>query len=530
MDKVENKSKLKLNKVALIIAVVHWVISFATDRLIFNYSLFDFSDFVAIAKTEMAWGAKVVFLGLLIALWQLVFWTIEKVREKDKKVCEYLKCVAIYFLLMSAFFVILSPGLWRLDEFGILKNATYILPHFWQGYLTSVFYIFALMLIPNITGVVIVQYTVISFIVGYIVMKLKCQMTKQKWWWTLYIPFLAFPVIDSNFYPIRMSVYAFLEILLIFELILIKYENRTITKKSIWGLSILTAIVVCWRTEAIYYIVAIPVVFAVMFYKDYGKKIVLGFTLLTVTLSTVVTSVQFLGNRVDSGNEYDITAIVLPITPLAAKADEMGDNELLEQIDKVLETDILVQGYKDGRSGISLFWDTSLSLVKSDYTDEEYKEFKGAYYQLIKKYPDVFFKERWNTFINSTGILSETQKLFTDETYAEYREMYGIKNESIFRASLIKILELIDCDVLHNIIYSFVVQFLVLAIITLILLIKGKWGYGLAIGSICAKVPLIFLTAPSMLFMYYYSVYLAGTVMIVVMIIFFIDKKTACER
>lgn len=530
MLKHTKNSTYQFNKAGLIIAMLHWLVSFFTDRSLFNYSLTDFSDTVCMIKSMLAWAAKGAFLILLIILWQLVFFIIKAIKENNQRIKEYLSCVLVYFLIMSALFSMLSPGLWRLDEFGILKNATLILPHFWQGYLTSIFYIFALMLIPSISGVVIVQYVIISFITGYIVFKLKDYLKIKKYWWTLYIPFLAFPVIDSNFYPIRMSIYAFLEVLLIFELFSIKYEKRKITTKNILLLSLLSAIIVCWRTEAIYYMAAMPIVFAILFIKDHGKKCVINFTVIMVIFSGALTSVQLLGNKATSGNEYDITSVVLPITPLVATAEQNGDSQILEKIDKVLSTDVITKGYKDGRTGISLFWDTSLGLVRSDYTNEDYSEFKAAYYELIKKYPLVFLKERWNTFINSNGILSETQNLYTDDVYAMHRETYNIKNEPPFRKSLIKLLEFIDYDTLHNIVYSFVIQLVVLVLVCIILLFKGQWGYAFLAGCICAKVPLIFLTAPSMLFMYYYSVYLAGNLLIWVIITLWIKNFARGKR
>ena len=60
----------KLNKVALIVALVHWVISFFTDRIISNYVLFDFSTAKSVLRSIEAWGVKAVFGVFLVALWQ----------------------------------------------------------------------------------------------------------------------------------------------------------------------------------------------------------------------------------------------------------------------------------------------------------------------------------------------------------------------------------------------------------------------------------------------------------------------------
>lgn len=521
------KNKIKLNKVALIIAVIHWMISFASDKLVFTYNLFDFTNMTSIAKALLAWGAKLAFLILLMIIWQFVAYFIMEFRNGNNNIKKYLHDTLLYLGVMLLFFIILYPGLWRMDEFGMLKNAVNILPSFWQGYLTSVFYIFGLMLIPTPAGIVIIQIGVISLIVGYIIYKCS-NIINNKWLvYVMYIPFLLFPVIDSNFYPMRMSVYAFLELLFAFELFSIKYEKREIKMKNIWILASLAGVLVCWRTESIYYIVLAPITFIVLFYKETSKKTKITFVIATVVIASALTSVQLLGNKIESGKDYEITSVVLPITPLVSKATENGEAQIIATIDKVLDIDILINGYKEGKTGIAIYW-SKPELVKTGYTSEEYSNFKSAYYELIMKYPGVFLQERFVTFIGSTGILECTEKLFAEDAkdnYVDFRETYHYNTEPILRSETIKLLEFTDNVKVHNIIYSFIPQMIILIVACFVLLIKKKWGYFLICANVCAKIPLIFLTAPSRLFMYYYSIYLIGAVLIAMMIVFIIDMK-----
>ncbi|MFA9375954.1 MAG: hypothetical protein ACERKZ_04280 [Lachnotalea sp.] len=519
-------SKIQLNKVALILAVIHWVVSFASDRLVFTYNLLDFSNLTTSVKTILAWGAKLAFLVLLIILWQFVVYLYLEYRNSNEKIKMYLRYTQIYFSIMVLFFVMLAPGLWRMDEFGILKNAVNILPVFWQGYLTSIFYIFALMLLPSPAGIIIVQIGVISLIVGYIIYK--CSNLLHKKWlvYVMYIPFLLFPVIDSNFYPIRMSLYAFLELLFAFELFSIKYENREIKMKNIWLLASLAGVLICWRTEAIYYIVLAPVTFIILFYKVTSRRVKIQFTLATIIISGLLTSVQLLGNKLVSGNQYEITSVVLPITPLVYEATQNDDKQMLEPINKVLDTEILMKGYQEGKTGIAIYWSES-ELVKTGYSSEEFANFKSAYYKLIMKYPGVFIKERIETFVGSTGILNETENLFADDAkdyYVNFRETYHYSSPFL-RSDTVKLLEFTDHEFVHNIFYSFLPQALLLIGTCLVLLIKRNWGYFFICANVCAKIPLIFLTAPSRLFMYYYSIFLVGSVLFGMMIVFIIDIR-----
>ena len=88
---------------------------------------------------------------MLIALWQAAFWA---AKHADRF---FLKVAGGYMLFMMLLLLLTWPGIWRMDEFGILSSSVQLFPHFWQNYITSVFYILALMLLPFPAGVVIVQ-------------------------------------------------------------------------------------------------------------------------------------------------------------------------------------------------------------------------------------------------------------------------------------------------------------------------------------------------------------------------------------
>ena len=152
------------------------------------------------------------------------------------------------------------PGIWRMDEFGILNSATMLLPVFWQNYLTSLFYVFSLMLIPIPSGVIIVQCALISLIVGYVV------NVFVKNWGRLgllaFVPCLFLPVLDSDLSPMRMSIYGFLEL---FLLVLLWEKKKSFADRG-WGfLCILVAVVTAWRTEAVYYFVMFPLLLVILY-------------------------------------------------------------------------------------------------------------------------------------------------------------------------------------------------------------------------------------------------------------------------
>lgn len=537
---VQDMSKLNINisRKLLFFSVFHWLLTFATDRIFFQYNLFSFQDGKSAILSIYSWGVKILFLLILVFIYQLLGKAVRTFGDKESTTWKRLWYAGIYFAGMLLLLAMVYPGAWRMDEFGILRDARTLMPTFWQGYLTSYLYIFSLMLIPTPAGVVAVQCAINSLCIGYVCEKAENILgIKRKIW--LLLPFFAFPVLDSNMYPMRMSVYVFLELLLAAVFVSAILEKRKFTKQEMFLVIFLTAICSVWRTEGIYYCLWIPLVFVVTFWKAENRKKKCFFVGATITFTLMVMLPQTVGNKLVSGDQYEITSMVLPIAPLLTEAEEHQEKEVIETIDKVLDTEIMIAGYREGKSGISVFW-SEPSLVKTGYTSDEYAEFKSAYYKLILKYPAVFLKERWETFVNSNGILMDTTSLFENRevpNYVEFTEEYtGVFSiSSNLRKTVLSILEMRSFQdynqkkALFYVIWSFLPQFVILLVVALLLFIKKKWSSLMVCVGVIAKVPLIFLTAPSLLFMYYYGIYLIGTVVLVYGIIFFITGKNRTE-
>ena len=544
------KQKLgKLNKVCVIIACIHWLLSFFTDRLIFSYVAFDFHETILALKSIVMLLAKFGFLPVLIVFWQVVYWLVKKADRR------FVRFFVIYGAIQIMLLLLTWPGIWRIDEFGILSSACKLLPVFWQNYITSVFYIYALMLVPVPAGVIMAQMFVNSLIAAYIASHTEQLLWERtsKWGYLLLLPFLFFPVLDSNLYPMRMSVYAFLELyvlFLLFELFEAKKHmaaaKRPQMTEAVCGkgaditklvqVALFGAIVAVWRTEGIYYLVMLPILITIIFWNDrkraWFRNVVISFCALTLLLF----GVQAVGGRLTSGNSYDLTSVVLPVVPLIERAyeeDSAEAEQLLAQIDKVLSVEEAYKGVKAGKNGISLFWSNEKFI--RDYTNEEYAAFKHAFYQLVLRYPGTFLKERMTCFAESTTLLDNTTELFTKEgnqnydTFRTYPLSGPIHNET--RTSVIKMLELRSAEdynktlTAYGIVYSHIIPIVLLVAAIIICLVKKRGIYSLLLLAPCCKVPLIFLTAPSRLFMYYYSVYLIGWVVAIYGVTAFVCKR-----
>lgn len=546
----------KLNKRCVIIACLHLLLSFFTDRLIFQYQLSDVSSLLAMGmngrnadkavllqagKFLLVIGSKIAFFFVLLVIWHGLFYFVKKADRR------FVKYTLLYLALMCVLLLLTYPGIFRMDEFGILFTAQLVFPEFWQNYLTSVFYIFSMMLFPVPAGIVLTQCICISLIVGYLLYKVEtCGWVKGKMVYLLYLPFLLFPVLDSNLYPMRMSLYAFVELLLLAEFLFLKLGEEPLTGRKLLRLSLLGALVICWRTEAIYYIVALPVCFLVLFWKQTDKKTKTRFLLLLLACSMGLYLPQKAGDKLRNGNQYALTGMVLPLAPLLSACYEEAENtldetrrteltQILDVMDQVVNVELIVEGYGNGRTGISMFW--SEADFQRSYTDRQFSDFKKAYYNLICRYPKVFLQERVETFVQSEDLLENTTEIYdtTDvPNHERFRNMFGNKplNKQL-RSNVISTLEMRqweDYDAKlpgYHLVYHVTIPLCLLLFVLVGLCIKRKWEFALLLASHLCKVPLIFLTAPSRLFMYYYPVYLAGFVTAWTLFLIWISRKGA---
>lgn len=516
----------KLNKRCLLIAIVHWFITLFTDRLIFAYVTFDFSNLTQTIKTAVTISAKAVFLLVLIAVWQGIYFLIKKADRK------YVKYACIYFVINMLLLFLIWPGIWRMDEFGILNSAVLLFPVFWQSYLTSVFYIFSLMLIPVPSGVIIMQCICISLLAGFIVLWFEKQF--GKWGLLSYIPLLFLPVLDSNLYPMRMSLYAFLELFLLLYLYDIWKRKKEFARSEKVVLILLAAVVTVWRTEAIYYLVLFPILLCILFAKKWDKKVLMQTICFYLVASIVLFVPQKVGDKLTSGNQYDLTSVVLPLVPLVERAYcEDADQKELQAIDQVINVEVTVEGAKAGKSGINLFWGNP-DFQRPGYTDADYDAFKKAYYQLIVKYTDTFLKERWTCFIESEDLLENTTALFTKEDVPNYEtfKQYPLSNP-IHNATRTHVISFLECrsqsDYMeelkfYHICYSPLIPIAILLLGWAFCLCRKRWSEFFILSLPLVKIPLIFLTAPSRLFMYYYSLYLIGYFVLFLVLLSFVAK------
>lgn len=208
---------------ASLAALIHFIISFFTDRLFFDY----WPPFGTDALNRMM-IFKGLFLVVLILIWHAVFNIVRKIRDKSVNMT-WLKCSLAYFAVLFILTICAWPGFWEWDEFYILAANVNLHIHVWQSMLSNIIYALSIMILPFPTGVVLVQIVFVSAIVGYVLSfafeEFKPGIAGKI---ILWIPFFILPVLYYAQAPIRLGFYSFLELLFITMLYkLCKYGSWT---------------------------------------------------------------------------------------------------------------------------------------------------------------------------------------------------------------------------------------------------------------------------------------------------------------
>lgn len=485
------------------IALIHFYITTFTDTLVWrNHEYWKSKKYLII---------KFVVLILLILFWQGV--------ANYKKNPRLVKYFLLYFALMFAMLMLTWPGNWQWDEFGILNKVKELDMFYWQHWLTSIFYMFALAIVPFPGGIVLMEIFLISLIVGFIIDKV-ADIAGTKAAITLFIPLCLPVVIVNNLYPMRNTFCAYLELLLFFEIIIKCRGENSLSWKSICEFVGLTVLVSTWRSESIICIIAIPVLIF-MFFKQTTKLKKVFYVLAVFVFSFFVLMVQKAGG---SNKEYALTGILGPLVDVIESDYSSGIREEdLEIIDRVVDVD------KFKISANYAFWEGL-----RDYTDQDLEEFNKTAIRLIATNPVPLIKGRIKLFIESNGmvlnkfllirhgssiiydnnpIYKEDNDVFSDFSDSNYL------NQPIHKEVRKALLRLLDCQSYHDIgvqtlmaplLHNALIPMCILAAVIFIAIRRKQWLWVYICVIILGKTGLIILTAPIGFFMYYFMVYVVG--------------------
>lgn len=517
---------------ASLLALGHWGFSFFIDRIFFNYDTIDIWKIVVY---------KIIFLAFLILIWHTVFYIAEKIRSKDEKILRFLRYFLIYLSINIVILVMIWPGNYVWDELWVIEDVHNLTLQVTQHYFTSVLYILSLMLIPFPAGIVIVQVTIISTLVGAILANLEVA-TQRKWIsYILMGLFLLPPALRQNYYPLRTSIYGYLELFIV--LYVIKQKQKIFdSNKNMVLISLILSILSVWRSEGILILIIWTTYCLLCFVRDKSHRYQIFLLVMASLLFSLLLKLPQYILEEKSGQKYAY--------PLAAYSELMDDlvkkeyeQEGWSQILKKLDTAIDVQLYLESANGERAYWNDSKSFQQNAQTLTTVQE---SLFKLMVKYPQTLIRERIMFFLHTAGGLEpeaddtmpfqmydEGSTIYSNPGIENFRENYRYNYPANveFRGYILKWINMTEGDGLPKIRIGYRIFYNIIPGLIAILLygiysLRTKQKESILISIIyLVQFSAVFMLAPGQYFMYYFPHWLFGNTLIVLFIISLINKK-----
>lgn len=507
----------QINRKVYYITFIHFIVTLFFDSLVFNDpGYFKHFKFIAL---------KLFLFVLIFIFWFFIFHIIKQIKEKNKETCKRVKFFLIYFTLMAILLICVWPGIWVWDEFWIYQSAVNLKMGFWHHYLTSIFYTLSLMILPFAGGIILVQLFIISLIVSYIIVDLS---QRTKYYYIVLWVFLFPPVLLYNVYPMRVTLYSFILLYVLYYIYYDLNSRKIIRFFDFLPLLVCMPIVAVWRSEGI---VILPFILLLLLMSCRKKifNLYLYYNLIGILLLVFILNFpQSKWN--DQNKDYTITAFLNPLSMMLQHDNLVGYAELEKKLSALVDLDVLKEN-ADYRE-TPVFWDHKKELFISN-DNEDFKKFKSAYFQLVIRNPLIFFKARNKTFWATSGMTNDVGRRVrsgafdfdqrTESMIEEFRK-YNALNESLPGLGRTTIIHVLEGSNPHNpkktlfsfhVFWNLVIMFVCLFILTLISLIRKDIQFFLVCTILWALSTGIYATAPASYFMYYFPIYLSTYVLAV---------------
>lgn len=233
---------------------------------------------------------RIIFFIILILFWQFIGYLVNNY-SKLPHIRSFVIFSSVYFFIMMLFQLLLWPFimgdqmyyLYFVDAFNFSTTGCL------QGVVVRYFRIYSLMAIPNISGIIIMQLLIISFIVGYVMLLMKSYFKLGKAVYLFYIPFLMPIIIQHNLHMEKDILFAYFCLLLFARLILVKItSDRKTMGINLLVIAVISSLVIAMRAEGILFFAITPAILYLLnckIIKLRGLIVFLIFSVLTSFIS-----------------------------------------------------------------------------------------------------------------------------------------------------------------------------------------------------------------------------------------------------
>lgn len=518
----------KTRIIFIIIACIHFIITFFTDKLYFTSILEDSSHMLSFVL------CKILLFIVLNLFWQFIY---QISLGKNDKMRSIFKYAMIYFLPMMVILTIIWPGPIADGDISFFMNREKVYSYnYYLHYLTSLIHIIGLMIFPFLTGIVIFQSFCYSLIVGYIINRAH-DFFESQFIYLIYLVFFIPSFAYFSLYVNRTPIYGFLYILFLGILIFDYLEKKKLTPSKLLSLILLGAILVVFRYEGIYLIITCPLLILKAYGIKFNIKRILLLVIAIIIAMNIISIPQKRWEKLYQGN-YTYRrlqpAFVHSLSNMLQYDDIEGDFEI---IDKVMSVDIMKE-YGD----ISNITPYNYGVEREDYSDQEDEAFIKESIRIFYKNPAVYLKVRFRTLhasaLHSKDSLQNFEgfknshshkSLFTDELFPGPRNKalkilvnnpeegdMSFQSERARRLGNIK----------NLIFYNLYIALAIGVLIIIFSIIKRDLFWFIVTFGLVIHGGVIFILAPAAYFAYYLPISMAGSLLGVLFILGFITKKS----
>jgi hypothetical protein len=448
-------------------------------------------------------------------------------------------------VLSIPLFVLIYPGYWVWDELYVLRNAQVYSMEAWQNIFTNIYHTFSLYIIPSGVGIVIIQLLIASLSIGFVLAKVQ-QITKKRWpAIVIGLSFLFIPVLLNNLYPLRLTLYSYIELLVLLQVLLLFIGKSTILHpyRFLFWMSSFLVLLSFWRTEGLLFLLLIPVLYVKL--GILKKPIRFNYRAFAIAIYIfLIIGLSWAATRFTADPKYQLTATINPLSVLL-QYDLKGPNieNDLKAIDKVIDLELL----RDNPSytEIGALW---IKGPRPDF-ESHMDDYSKAYLSIVLNNLDIFLKTRLQTFSATNSLESSspphiglgtrfTVKDNPEFTYAfnffyENSRFSNMLNENV-KLSTTKTLLFIGEDnklvqPFAAVVWTVIPTLLAMAVLTVISIWKKRYAWFLIFSILFAQAGLIFLTAPANFFMYYVPIYISGNFFVLMFTIALFAKKKVAK-
>lgn len=458
--------------------------------------------------------AKLCNLFFIIIAVQFCIYLIKNYRQGNLVVRRFCFYFSLIFTVMLLFWILTYPGITSTDEANVLYAARHLNIHMsWYHVLTNFCYIFALSIYPSWGAITLLEVFFVCIVSAYIMAHASMYFGSKKVW-LLFIFLLSPQVLADSLTPHRISFFASAELLLIFLVWRYSYSKEAQQKSELFIVGLLTGIVATWRSEAIIYLIAVPLC---IWFFDSRQHVRLGCSAKVAVIAFAVFLPITVIQNLNAGlvRQYQVTGLIAPLGSVLRGGNYNSNNKgyVKQVVDKAISYNQLVSG-KDANT---VYWSRNdRSISASDLTSLQKQTIR-----LILSNPSPYLKGTVKNYISSglapvrmpSELVPLIDSRFSEGLIASHPFSVSIRDECI---RVLKGVDLSGKKVtwVYRVFYADPIIGILLLLITVILFLKRK-VISVLFLAVVAKNGIVVLTIPMPSVYYFYPLALVGGLLII---------------